>query len=269
MPRRTQKRDDLPAIQKQVLDHFTAFRVPLQEGQLEAAVKKATQKGQPYLSFLDELLRELARIRRERSIERRIKNARFRERTTFETFDWNFNKKSIDRLQFEELGTADFVRRKENLIMVGQSGMGKSHLIQALGMRACAKEFTVRYATSATLLQDLNAALADHTLPRALRRFTNPDLLLIDEFGLDRTERIESPQAASLLYKVVDARYRKASTVLVTNIDFDAWSSYLGDPPLSMALLDRLVDHAIVLKMKGRSWRAERAGKTSNTGSEG
>jgi len=86
----------------------------------------------------------------------------------------------------------------------------------------------------------------------------------IDEFGFDRLERTESPQAANLLYKIIDARSRQRSTALVTNIDFDAWSEYLGDPPLAMAFLDRLVDGAIILKIKGKSYRAHRANRPSD-----
>jgi hypothetical protein len=83
--------------------------------------------------------------------------------------------------------------------------------------------------------------------------------LIIDEFGFDKIERAEAPQAASLLYKVVDARSEQRSTALVTNIDFGAWGEYLGDPPLAMALLDRIVDGAIILKIAGQSYRAHRA----------
>jgi hypothetical protein len=95
-------------------------------------------------------------------------------------------------------------------------------------------------------------------LPQCLRRYSNYELLIIDEFGFDRVERAESAQAASLLYKVVDSRVPKRSTTLVTNISFEAWADYLDDAPLAMAILDRLVDGAIVLKIEGRSYRAHR-----------
>ncbi len=119
--------------------------------------------------------------------------------------------------------------------------------------------YRVRYTTSAELLRDLTASLADHTLHERLRYYSNFDLLAIDEFGFDRIERAESGQAASLLYKVIDSRGPKRSTALVTNISFEAWAEYLGDAPLAMAILDRLVDGAIVLKIEGRSYRAHRA----------
>jgi DNA replication protein DnaC len=145
--------------------------------------------------------------------------------------------------------------------MVGQSGVGKSHLLQALGKRFCELGYRVRYTTSAELLEDLRASLADQTLPRRLRYWSRFDLVVIDEFGFDRIERGECPQAANLFYKVIDARSGKRSTALGTNIDFEAWSDYLGDPPLAMAFLDRVVDGAILLKIRGKSYRAHRAKK--------
>jgi DNA replication protein DnaC len=109
------------------------------------------------------------------------------------------------------------------------------------------------------LLSELRASLADQTLPRLVREYARYDLLIIDEFGFDRIERTEAPQSASLLYKVIDARCERRSTALVTNIDFKAWGEYLGDEPLAMALLDRIVDGAIIVKIAGKSYRAHRA----------
>ena len=114
------------------------------------------------------------------------------------------------------------------------------------------------------MLADLTAALADQTLPRRLREYAHFDLLIIDEFGFDQIERSESRQAASLLYKLIDARSLKRSTALVTNIDFEAWGEYLGDPPLAMAFLDRIVDGAIIVKINGKSYRAHRAQQASS-----
>lgn len=95
--------------------------------------------------------------------------------------------------------------------------------------------------------------------PARLNYWTRFEWLIIDEFGFDRLERTLSPQAANLLYKVIDGRSPQRSTGLVTNIDFEAWADYLGDPPLAMAFLDRVVDGAILLKIQGRSYRAHRA----------
>ena len=188
-------------------------------------------------------------------MERRIRDAHFKERKTLETFDWKFNPQ-IDRVQIEELATADFIVRRSNLILVGQSGVGKSHIVQALGMRACALGHRVLYRTSAKLLTELTASLAGKTLPQCLRDYSRPELLIIDEFGFDHIERLESPQAAHLLYKVIVQRHQRRSTALVTNIDFEGWASYLADGPLAMAFLDRLVENSTIIKIKGRSYRA-------------
>jgi DNA replication protein DnaC len=132
--------------------------------------------------------------------------------------------------------------------------------MQAVGLSACAAGYRVLYTTSAQLLMRLTAALADKSLTEVLRRYAGWDLLLVDEFGFDRIEREDCPQAAHLLYKVIASRHQKRSTILITNVDFDAWAHYLGDAPLAMAMLDRLVDGAIVLKIKGPSYRANRPG---------
>jgi len=174
-------------------------------------------------------------------------------------FDWEFNRQAIDRTQIEELAGGAFIERQDNLVFVGQSGVGKSFLIQAIAEAACVLGYSVRYTTSADLLMDLTASLADQTLPERVRYYARFDLLVIDEFGFEKIERSNSPQAANLLYKVIDARTRQRATALVTNIDFAAWGDYLGDAPLAMAFLDRVVDGAIILKINGKSYRAHRA----------
>lgn len=257
------KRSNGKSLKENVLSHFSDLRVPIDPEHLDSVLSRAEREKLSHLDFLVSLVGEQAKLRKERSIERRIRAARFDERKTLEEFDWEFNKKVIDRVQIETLATAEFVSRKENLVFVGLSGVGKSHLMQAIGMRACATGFSVRYITSAALISELTSALADMTLPQKIRRFVSPSLLIIDEFGFDRVERLESTQSATLLYKVIDARYRKGSVALLTNVDFEDWGEYLGDPPLSMALLDRLVHNATILKMKGKSYRAE-ASKRKN-----
>lgn len=262
---RTPKTPPPADLRERILSDFAALKVPLRAEQFDAALARAEREGLSHLELVHLLLAEQAALRRERSIAHRIREARFREAKTLATFDWQFNAKAIDRARVEELATGEFIRRHDNLVVVGQSGVGKSHLIQAIGQQACVRGWRVRYTSSAALLVDLQASLADQSLPRRVRYYTGFDLLLIDEFGFDRIERAEAPQAASLLYKVIDARSPQRSTALVTNIDFEGWGEYLGDPPLAMALLDRLVDGAIILKIAGKSYRAHRAqpGKAS------
>jgi DNA replication protein DnaC len=235
------------------------LKVGVTAEQLDEVLAQAERQGWSHLEFAQRLLGAAADRRRERSLERRLREARFRDGHSLETFDWQFNAQTIDRVQIEELASCAFLRRRDNLILVGQSGLGKSHLVEALGRAACVQGFRVRYTTSAGLLQDLTAALADQTLASRLRYWTGFEVLIIDEFGFDRLERQACPEAPQLLYKVIEGRHGQQSTVLVTNLDFEGWGEYLGDAPLAMALLDRLVDGAIVLKLRGRSYRAARA----------
>jgi DNA replication protein DnaC len=251
-------------LRDRCLSHFAALRIPIAAVALDELLVRAEKESFSHLDFLDRLLGAEAGARRERAVARRIREARFAEPKTLEGFDWNFNPKTFDRIQLEELATGDFIRRKANLVMVGWSGIGKSHIIQGLGRRACMHGYRVLYRTSAQLLTDLNASLADKTLPLRLRYYANPDWLIIDEFGFDKIERAECPEAAHLLYKIIASRNQKRSTAVITNVDFDKWGDYLSDGPLAMAFLDRLVEGAIILKLKGKSYRAEKAKPTES-----
>lgn len=246
-------------MREQILADFAALRIPLSPEEFDPALRRAEQEGLAHLEFLRLLIGQQAQQRRERAIERRIREARFRHVRLLADFDWQFNAQAIDRVQIETLGTGEFVRRKENWILVGQSGVGKSFLVEAVGRQLCVIGYRARYTTSAELLADLTAALADQTLPQRIRYWSRFDVLILDEFGFDKIERSECPQASNLLYKVIDARHGQASTVLATNVDFERWGEYLGDPPLVMAFLDRIVDAALLMKINGKSYRAQRA----------
>jgi DNA replication protein DnaC len=246
-----------PSRRDPVLADFATLRLPVTAEQLDTALQHAQDSGLSHLDFLHRLLADQAGLRRERSLQRRLKEACFRDLQPLATFDWNFNP-AISRVQIETLAAGDFVRRRQNLVFVGQSGVGKSHLIQSIGQAACTLGYKVHYLTSGKLLEDLTAALADQTIHNRVRFYAKFDLLIIDEFGFDRIERSLCPQAASLWYKIIDARSQRVSTALVTNIDFEAWADYLGDAPLAMALLDRVVDGATIVKLKGKSYRVHR-----------
>lgn len=254
---RPSKSTPAPSLREQILADLATLRIPVAAHALDAALKHAQDAGLSHLDFLQRLLAEQAGLRRQRSLERRVHEAHFRDLKPLAEFDWNFNP-TISRVQIETLATCDFVRRRENLVFVGQSGVGKSYLIQSIGHAACTAGFRVRYLTSGKLLEDLTAALADQTIHDRVRHYAKFDLLIIDEFGFDRIERSVCPQAANLWYKIIDARSQRASTALVTNIDFEAWADYLGDAPLAMALLDRVVDGATIVKLKGKSYRVHR-----------
>lgn len=157
-----------PSQRDQVLADFATLRIPLTADQLDAALQHAQDAGLGHLDFLHRLLADQAGLRRQRSIERRIKEARFRDLKPLSAFDWSFNP-TINRVQIETLAACDFVRRRQNLVLVGQSGVGKSHLIQSIGQAACTLGFRVRYLTSGALLEDLTAALADRTIHDRIR----------------------------------------------------------------------------------------------------
>jgi DNA replication protein DnaC len=276
MARRTKRRNPAPTtngvptrtspsdLRERLLADLTALKVPLTAAQLDAILARAERGGLSHLEFAHALIAEQAQLRRERAIARRIREACFRDAVTLADFDWDFNAKAINRTQIEELATGAFIGRRDNLVIVGQSGVGKSRIIQSVGRAACVVGYRVRYTTSADLLVKLTASLADRTLPKRLRYYARFDWLIIDEFAFDKIERSETPQAANLLYKIIDARSQRSTTV-VTNIDFDAWGTYLDDPPLAMAFLDRVVDGAIIIKINGKSYRAHRAGIKKTT----
>ncbi|MGH9624248.1 MAG: IS21-like element helper ATPase IstB [Bryobacteraceae bacterium] len=246
-------------LRDRCLSHFATLRIPVEAAALDELLARAEKESLSHLCFLDLLLGSEADARRERAIVRRIRDAHFAKNKTLEGFHWEFNPKAFDRVQTQELATGDFIRRGANLVLVGWSGVGKSHIVQALGQKACVHGYRVLYRTSAQLLADLTASLADKTLPAKLRYYARPELLIIDEFGFDKIERTDCPQAAHLLYKIIASRNQKRSTALVTNVDFDKWGEYLSDGPLAMAFLDRLVEGAIILKVKGKSYRAQPA----------
>jgi DNA replication protein DnaC len=260
-PTRRHKRPTNPVetLPAKILEHLDTLKISFSREQLDRVLREAEEKSWSYLELLEAFLSQPAQSRRERSVERRLREAHFPESYTLEQFDWAFNAAVIDRVQMEELATGDFIRRKDNLLIVGKSGVGKSHLLEGIGRRVCVRGYRVRYVLSEEMLAELGASLADGTTLRRVREYVRPELLIIDGFGFDRIEREQTPQALNLLYKVIDQRSRKCSTALITNIEFEDWNQYLSDGPMVMALLDRLFDRALMLRIDGKSYRAHRA----------
>jgi DNA replication protein DnaC len=198
------------------------------------------EHAQGKLSVLESLVKFLeipAHASQETAIAYRIKRAGFPTEATLESYE--------------------FIRRKENAAFVGESGLGKTHLMQSVARKCCALGYRVRYETSASLIEALNEARAIKALTPKVRYYCSWDLLIIDEFGFDKLERKEVPDALSLLYKVIDGRNRRSSTAVITNVNFDDWTEYLGDPPMTMALLDRVVDQTNLIKFEGESIRGD------------
>ena len=203
--------------------------------------------------WLWRVLEPQVRERLEGRVERRIRESRLPARKTLEAFDFDFQPK-LDRDLVLELATLRFIERGFNVLLAGMSGTGKSHIAMALALVACADNRRVRYTTSAQMLSTLNAALADGSLERALRQYTQPDLLVIDEVGLEQVER-SAASRAGLMQKVLLPRHERRSTIVTSNITWESWGDYLGDHLGAAALIDRLIHHSHVIVINGPSYR--------------
>jgi DNA replication protein DnaC len=205
--------------------------------------------------LLARVLGEEAARKIEQRIDWRIRNSGLRERKTLEAFDWAFQP-SLDKALVLELARLDFVRRKDDLVITGKAGTGKSHILQAIVLCACREQLRVRYARCVDLLDDLYAGLADGTYAKRLRAWATVDLLVIDDVGLGQIKKHQDePTAAHTLYDLIDRRHAKTSTALTSNISFTAWGKYLGDVHLAVATLDRLAMNAIRIDIDGPSYR--------------
>ena len=188
-------------------------------------------------------------------IANRIKSSGLVETKTLEAFEWDFQP-TLDRPLVLELARLDFVRRHDDLVITGKSGTGKSHVLKALGLRACVQGLSLRYARCVDLIADLHAGLADDTYPLRLKAWARPDLLIIDDVGLGQVrQRDDDPTAAHTLYNLIDRRHGKLSTAVTSNIDLREWGRYLGDATVAAAILDRLAMHAIRIDIDGPSYR--------------
>jgi DNA replication protein DnaC len=206
------------------------------------------------LAWLWRLVEPQVRRRLESRAERRIHDARLPERKTFEAFNFAFQPK-LDRDLVIELATLRFVAQGKNVLLAGMSGTGKSHIALALGLVACAANRRVLYTTSAEMLARLNMSLADDTLTHVLKPYTRAELLVIDEVGLEQVERDEA-RRSGLMQKVLLPRYNEQrSTIVTSNIPWDAWGDYLGDHLGATALLDRLLHRSHVIVINGPSYR--------------
>lgn len=231
---------------------------------LESHLDEALREGKDPLLFLDGLLdRELV-VRKEKRIERRLKESRLpKPFKTLEGFDWDFQPK-LDRGRVLALSRLDFLREHLNILITGRSGTGKSHIAKGLAFLACGADVRVLYTTCTDMLNALYAGLADHSLDRKLRRYQRAQLLVIDDLGTEKVEILHG-QGASLFFKVINYRYGKASTIITSNIATSKWDEYFGDPNVTVAALDRLTHHAIPVTITGPSWRAEQMKKRMET----
>ena len=206
-------------------------------------------------ALLEHILGAEAAHKLEQRIDRRIDRSGLKERKTLEAFDFDFQP-TLDKPVVLELARLDFVRRHDDLVITGDPGTGKSHLLKAFGRRACEQGIRLRYARCVDLLDDLHAGLADGSYPRRFKSWALAELLVIDDVGLGQVKKHgDEPTAAHTLYNLIDRRHGRASTAVSSNIALSDWGRYLGDATLTAAILDRLAMHALRIDIEGPSYR--------------
>jgi DNA replication protein DnaC len=223
---------------------------------LELRTRQAIEDNLAHSEFLLRILTDEIERRDSKQLDQRLRRASFEHQKTLEDFDFQFNP-NVPKAKLLELATCSFVPRRENLLIVGNTGVGKSHIAQALGHRACLLGHTVLFIAAQQMLGQLRAARADQTLERKLLRFTTPDLLIIDDLGL-RPMRDDEP---SDLYDVIRQRYEHGSIIITSNRDLDEWPPLFNDPLLAGAAMDRLLHHAHHVAIEGESFRNPRSKK--------
>lgn len=223
---------------------------------LELRSRQAIDDNLSHCQFLARLLCDEVERRDSRQLDQRLRRASFESLKTLEDFDWRFNPK-LPKDKLLELGTCQFVARKEVVLLCGPSGTGKSHLAQALGHRACRCGHTVLYTTAHHFFISLRAARADGSYDRQMLRYTGVELLLLDDLGL----RPLSSEEAMDLYELIRLRYERGALLCTSNRAASEWGALFGDALLASAAMDRLLHHAHLVVMDGPSYRTQRTGK--------
>lgn len=212
---------------------------------------EAARKQWSHIDYLDRLIEAEADLRRDRSIQRRIRLARFPVIKTLEQFEWSWPKK-INRLEVQNLFRLHFIEEKANVIFLGGVGLGKTHLCTALGYAACEKGHSVLFASAIDIINTLAAAQSTGRLKTELKKYLRPTVLLVDEIGYLPIDK----NGADRLFQVISQRYERGSIILSTNKPFKKWGEiFNNDTTLASAVLDRLLHHAVTITIGGTSYR--------------
>ena len=231
-------------------NHLKALKLPTFARDYEKVALESAQDRADYPRYLLRLC-ELERIDRERRmVERRIRLARFPHTKSFDTFDFAAQP-SLNKALVLELARSEWVETRSNVIALGPSGTGKTHVALALGLAACQKGQTVAFTTAAALVHELMEARDERKLRRVQKHLAAVKLLIIDELGYVPFTAV----GAELLFEVLSRRYERGSTLITSNLPFDEWTSVFGSERLTGALLDRLTHHVHILEMNGESYR--------------
>ncbi len=217
---------------------------------LDLRMREAVDQDLTHTEFLFRLCADEIERRDAKQIELRLRRASFETTKRLEDFDWAFNPQ-IPKAKVIDLATCHFVERRENSIFIGPTGVGKSHIAQAIGERACRIGYSVCYISAHKMLTQLRAARADQSYDKKILRFTSPDLLLVDDLGLRPLEADEPID----LYEIIRQRYERGSMIVTSNRALEEWYPLFLDDLIASAAMDRLLHRAHVVVMQGHSYR--------------
>ena len=224
------------------------LQLPYIQSQYQALAAKAAEQQRSHLDYLEQLVEGEATMRENRSIERRIRNARFPVLKTLDDFQWSWPKK-INRPQIQNLFRLAFIATQTNVVLIGNVGIGKTHLSIALGRAACMNGHSVLFTTAVDIINTLAAAQSASRLKREFQRYLKPAVLIVDELGYLPIDK----HGADLLFQIISQRYERAPMVITTNRVYKNWSQiFNNDSTLTSAILDRVLHHADTVIIEGQ-----------------
>lgn len=227
---------------------------------LDLRTRQAVEDSLSHTEFLYRLCADEVERRDSKQLDMRMRRANFEGSKRLEDFEWAFNTK-VPKAKIVDLATCSFVEKHENVLLIGPAGVGKSHVAQAIGERACRAGHAVCYTTAHQMLTQLRAARADQSLDKRMLRFTTPDLLIVDDLGLRPLEHEEPID----LYEIVRARYERGSMIITSNRALEEWHPLFLDDLMASAAMDRLLHHAHVVVMEGHSYRNPPGGRATKS----
>jgi DNA replication protein DnaC len=230
--------------------HLKTLRLPTFLREYDKLASQCASYGLDHVQFLARLVELELMDRERRMIERRIKAAKFPAVKSLDSFEFKAIP-TLNKMQVLELARCEWIERRENVIALGPSGTGKTHVALGLGLAACQKSLTVGFTTAAALVHELMEARDERRLLRLQRQLVNHKLLIIDELGFVPL----SKTGAELLFELISQRYERGATLITSNLPFDEWTETFGSERLTGALLDRLTHHVHILEMNGDSYR--------------
>ena len=236
--------------------HLKKLRLPTFQSEYPKLARQCAAENKDHVQYLLRLC-ELELIERERRmIERRIKAAKFPATKSLDSFDFK-TIPSVNKVLTMELARCEYVGKRQNIIALGPSGTGKTHVALGLGLAACQKGLKVRFTTAAALVHEMIEAVDERRLQRQQKQLAAQDLLIIDELGFVPL----SKTGAELLFEVISQRYERGSIIITSNLPFDEWTEVFGSERLTGAILDRLTHHVHILEMNGESYRLNQSRK--------